>query len=421
MKRFLSLILCFILLLTLAACGSKNDPEALVDTKPQDDYPYPAINRKFTRESLNALPIKRTDMTTDEMRQLVVDFMYFSKLQALYTPNQSYAYDITPIYPDEFIKGKVYSGMAFMNTGSGNVYRLLDIMDEDTGVLDMTDVMANIDLFSNTGPSACYWAWGRVCSSISYARLRNMTHANGYLRVGPYTYSDTLTAFSETDNTIDICTNNGLVVMSESYAAMKPADAMITSSASTTQMLMVTKDVNVVCFDGSDLIDPNKSTITYVDQNYAWAEQTNDAGDTFLCKSNVDKVYTFMELFNKGYIPFTLAELCGAKPVEETKVETTLPDSDTILTDDLFSSTVTSNFGISDIYITLKNKNGNDVYRHTVRAKFAGIKELNISRLSDNVFIEGDLETLRGDYSIEIAVQLSTGERPVVYSGTIRI
>lgn len=127
-----------------------------------------------------------------------------------------------------------------------------------------------------------------------------------------------------------------------------------------------------------------------------------------------------MELFNKGYIPFTIAELNGTKPIEETKVEISL-SGDTVTTDALFSAQVTSNFGISDIYITLKNKKGNDVYRHTVRATLAGVKELKLSETGNNVFTQGDLSTLSGEYTVEITVQLSTGERPVVYSGTIQL
>lgn len=422
MKRFLCIALCLATLFAFSACGSKEETPArstpiLSNWKSEGEYP--TIHAKFTRESLNDLPMKRTDMTEDEMRRLVVDFMYFSKNQALYTPSEAYKYEITPIYPDEFKKDTIYSGPAFMNTGCGNIYRLLDIMDEETGVLNMTDLKANIDLFSNTGPSACYWAWGRVCSSIGYSRLANMTHANGYLRVGPYTYSDNLTAFTETDTTVAICAQNGLVTMCQSYAAAKPADAMITSTAENTQMFMVAKDVSVVYYEGTDIIDPNASFVTYIDQNYIWGEAQNDQGDTYLRKNNVESTHTFMDLFNKGYIPFTTAELNGTKPVEETKAEISL-SGDTITTDDIFSAAVTCNFGISDAYITIKNENG-DVYRHTVRATQAGVKELKLSLSGNQVFTEGSLETISGEFTVEISVQLSTGERPTLYTGKIKL
>lgn len=420
MKRLLSMFLCLAMLFTFAACGSKDDSQALKDWKPEDPGSYPTINQKFTRESLKALPIKSADMTEDQLRQLVVDFMLFSKLQALYTPSVAYKYEITPIYPDEYVLGNVYSGMAFMNTGCGNIYRLLDIMDEETGVLNMTDLMANIDLFSNTGPSACYWAWGRVSSSINYSRLVNMTHANGFVRVGEYTYNDAITEFGDKVSTTSICQQNGLVTMSNSYAALKPADALITSTAENSQMMMVMDKVNIAYFDGSDVIDPTKSTVTYVDQNYIWGEQKNDAGDTFLCKNNVGLTVTFSKLYEKGYIPFTVAELNGTKPVEETKVETTL-SGDSVDTDTLFSGKVTSNYGISDIYITLKNKDGDDVYRHIVRATLAGVKELTVNEDGENVFTQGDLSQLKGQYTVEVSVQLSTGERPIVYSGNVKL
>lgn len=418
MKRFLSLILCLVLLLTFAACGSKADPEALVDTKPQDDYNYPTIHQKFTRESLNAFPIKTADMTTDEMRQLIVDFMRFSKT-VLYTPNASYHYEIDPSNPDHITQGEVYGGLPFMNSGNGNIYRLLDCLDEDTGVFDMTQLIQNIDLHSNTGPSACYWAWGRVVSSVGHARIAQMTHANGFLRVGPYTYSDGIVKFSDVDNTKDICTQNGFDTMMRSYAAMKKADGLV-KHHNGVHMLMLSADPTVVYLEGTDQIDPNNSYVTIIDQTYPWKDTTNDAGDSFKMKPNLDAKRSFRELFDKGYLPFTYAELTGEKKVEETKVETTL-SGDSITADNLFSANVTSNFGISDVYITLKNKNGNDVYRHTVRATLAGVKELRLSRTGDNVFTQGDLNALSGDYTAEVSVQLSTGERPVVYSGNVKI
>lgn len=44
-----------------------------------------------------------------------------------------------------------------------------------------------------------------------------------------------------------------------------------------------------------------------------------------------------------------------------------------------------------------------------------------LSENGNNVFTQGDLSTLSGEYTVEITVQLSTGERPVVYSGTIQL
>ena len=147
---------------------------------------------------------------------------------------------------------------------------------------------------------------------------------------------------------------------------------------------------------------------------------TNDKGDTFRAKVNVDGKFTFQQLYSKGYIPFTYAEFTGEKPIEATQYSCTL-SGETITSSNLFNATVTSNFGISDIYITIRNDEGQDLYRHITRAHEAGHKELKVVRAGNTAFTEGNYDALNGTYPVEVKVQLSTGERPVVYSGKVTI
>jgi hypothetical protein len=87
----------------------------------------------------------------------------------------------------------------------------------------------------------------------------------------------------------------------------------------------------------------------------------------------------------------------------------------------LFNAKVTANFGISDIYVSLKNQDGKEVFRQVTRATNAGEMTLNINRNGTNTFCWGDYDKLSGEYSVEVTVQLSTGERPVVYTGKVTI
>jgi len=87
----------------------------------------------------------------------------------------------------------------------------------------------------------------------------------------------------------------------------------------------------------------------------------------------------------------------------------------------LFNAKVTSNFGISDIYVTLKNADGKVVYRLVTRATNAGEKQVSITRNGTNAFATGDFDKLSGEYAVEVTAQLSTGERPVLYAGKVII
>ena len=95
MKRILTLLLCLVTLLSLVACAKAPAETTAPETEPSqppestgpiDDYPYPKINEKLTWDAINAFPIKRSDMTVAEMRQLCVDFFRFEK-SFLWIPN----------------------------------------------------------------------------------------------------------------------------------------------------------------------------------------------------------------------------------------------------------------------------------------------------------------------------------------------
>lgn len=419
MKRILALLLCLITLLSLAACGNKpNDQtEPTKETTPVDTYPYPQINTKLTRDALNALPVKSDNMTIQQMRETCVQFMRFSKT-ALWTPNNNMQFlKNTSDATDEITKGIVYAGLPYVGRGGcGNVYRMLDNINEETGVMDMKEAIAFPALFGNHCSSCTYWAWSRVISSVSHAFTASINNNNGYLRIGPYTYDDSIPEFSDTHTTTMVCQDNGLNTMCQSYAQLHLADGLVNYIPGGGHVIMVSSEPHVEYV--GDQIDPAASYITVLDQGQTWEEYVNEAGDKAQVKARVDSKVTFLQLFKDSYIPFSFAEFLGTKPVEKTQCRINL-SGDSVSSSQLFRALVTSNFGISDIYVTLKNADNKEVYRLVVRADSAGLKEVNINRSVTNAFSWGDYDSLSGEYAAEVSVQLSTGERPVVYSGKV--
>lgn len=420
MKRIFAIMLCLATLLTFAACGGQPGTP-IVDSKPAVNFPIPTINDKLTWEKINSFPIKTTDMTIEEARQLCVDFMRFSKT-ALYIPSDNMTYQLNPTgTQDQMVKGQIYGGLPYVGLGGcSSIYRVMDYIDEETGVVDMTNPIKNPGLFGSHCSSQTYWAWGRVISSVGQAFTQSINHRNGYLRVGPYTYDDNQTSFNAGFSTYMVAELNGIQTMCQSYALMQPADGVVNYRSGGHVMMISSVPVVEYMDAEKKFIDPDRSYVLILDQHQGWEEMTNDKGDTFRAKINVDGKFTFQQLYSKGYLPFTYAEFTGAKPIEETKYEFSLTASEITL-DELFTGTVTSNFGISDIYVTIRNDKGEDLYRHITRADEAGHKEWSITREANNVFTYGDLSQLKGTYPVEVTVQLSTGERPVVYSGNVKI
>lgn len=424
MKKVFALLFALALLPLVGCAGGASTADTPEDTTPLipkkvDNYNYPTIQDKLTWDKINAFPVKSEDMTIEEMRELCVSFMRFSKT-AVYTPNNNLSYErATSGTQDEMFKGTLYGGLPYIGRGGcGNVYRLMDYIDEETGVLDMEKIALRPNLFGGHCSSSTYWAWSRVISSVAHAYTANITHSNGYLRIGPYTYIDGI-SFSANYTSDQIVQQNGLDVMCKSYAELHLADGLVNYHEGGGHVIMASSEPTIAYkADGS--IDPVNSYITILEQAQGWKEYTNAAGDVCQVKESVDKKRTFLELYNGAYMPFTFAEFLGTKPVEKTECSVNLSGEE-VSSLKLFNAIVKSNFGISDIYISLFSNSGREVYRLITRATEAGVKELQVVQLADNTFTWGDLNALKGTYTVKLSAQLSTGERPELYTGKITL
>lgn len=419
MKRILVFTLITAMLLGLCACGASEVTETTAPPEGTEattgvSYNYPEIRDKLTWEKIQAFPLKSNRMTEDELRQLCADFFIFSKT-ALWTPNQTVSYQKTKDGDtDEMIMGVVYGGLPYIGVASGNVYRLMDYMDEESGVVDMTEPMENPKLFGNQCSIASYWGWARVINSADFGWTYEMVQSRGFLRVGPYTYPDNLLRFS-TDlcQTTTVALENGDQVMYQSYAAMKVADGLVNYTTAGHAMMCTGAPVVVYRDDGT--IDGAQSYLLITDQYGNWTESTNEAGDTYQHKNYVNRKFTFQQLFLDGYLPFTFAEFLGTDPIEETQV-TFSHTEDTISLKQLMSGTVEANYGISDIYAVVKDAQGVEVYRCAQRAETAGVTSLPFGRAIQS---EEWAPYTGGGYTVEISCQLGTGERPILYTGSL--
>ena len=166
-------------------------------------------------------------------------------------------------------------------------------------------------------------------------------------------------------------------------------------------------------------INPSTSYITILEQSQRWEEYTNEAGDTATIKNSIDKKMTFLDLYNDAYIPFTYAEFLGTKGIDETQCSINL-SGDTVDSGKLFYAKVTANFGISDVYVSLTDDSGKEVYRLAVRAGSPNCRSLTLNPNGTSSFAWGDFSSLTGSYHATVTVQLSTGERPTLFTGTVQ-
>lgn len=444
MKKILLILLAAVMLLSLCACGGGKTNEtpttAPKETTSVSRYEsvgeFTQLQEPLSWEKVNSFPIKSKDMTIDEARQLCVDFFRYAKTAVWVSDADLEFIRNASGTQDEMGRGVVYGGLPYVGLGSGNIYRLMDYMDPETGVVDLRNAVEAEEAydgwktFGNQCSIGAYWGWGRVINSAAYRWTQDCVVKNKMPRVGPYTYDDNLTRLGgktkgkENPNTVKILETNGEETMYQSYAELKLGDGLVYFT--TAGHVIMASSVPHVEYKADGSIDPELSYITIIDQGQSWIEDgQNEAGDTFKYKGGVDTKMTFKRLFDGHYMPFTFLEFLGTDPIEDTTCEFSYK-GETITVADLFSSEITANYGISDAYAIVYDADGNEVYKHAVRAMQASIQKIKLVREKaenskvNNVETWGKLQFAPGEsYKVEIVVQLSTGERPTIYQGTL--
>ena len=443
-KRLILLLTMLLALCVLAACkaggegsanGATSKPkETTTVSRYESGTNYQQLPDRLSWEKVNAFPVVNENMTIEEARTLCVDFFRYAKT-ALWIPADTMEFIKNASGSlDEMIGGSVYGGLPYVGVASGNIYRLMDYMDPETGVVDIKNAVNEDEkydgwkTFGNQCSIGAYWGWGRAINSANYKWTQNCIVKNKMYRVGPYTYDDklsTLSAKADGVNTVKILAENGREVMFQSYAQLQPGDGMVYYT--TAGHVVMISSVPVVTYREDGTIDGNRSYLTYVDQGQTWYEDgMSPEGTQFTYKGGVDTKHSFESVFNGNYMPFTFLEFMGQDPFENSEVTFSYEGGDTISTTDLFASSVKANYGISDVYAVVYDANGNEVYKHAVRCTQANQKTLKLIRNQPEkskvpqVETWGTLGFTPGKpLTVKILVQLSTGERPTVYEGTL--
>lgn len=433
MKKILCTLLAALLVavmaLTFAACGEK-EPEVKGPTEDVSIWhaekgDYPELKNQVSWEGINAMPMKKAGMDIDEARQVCVDFFRYAKT-ATWIPSDNYGiWSDATIHtdgsePDRHMDGGVvYGGLPYISWATGSIYRLMDYIDTETGVVNM-ETAGDVPLaFGNQCANGAYVGFARVINSADYGVTAGMTVANDFLKVGDYQYLEYISNWSESYNTTMVVQENGAEKMYECYAQMKAGDGIVYWTTAGHVVMIATDPVVVRTEDGK--IDPIQSKVTVIDQAVKFVPYQHKDGDQCQIAQNVDATWTFQQLFSGKYLPFTFKEWTGEDPIEETEVSTT-HTGDTITMDQLFQLKVNANYYIMDLYAEFRNADGVEVYKIASRPiKAAGLKTFRFYKAGDNFECWGSEENLIAgqEYTVKIYAQLGTGERPVVWEGKL--
>ena len=429
---------------------------------------------------IDKLPVATADMTEDELRDVIVKFMYL-QLNFAFTPEysgraESYSYYIKNLYSAyngksnlenlrvKYDEGKYYGGVPYMGNSAGSLYRWLEFYDPITGAMDWDPILrtkrgwtdsgisysdVGSPYFGNTCASSCVWAFMRVTNKIDTFWTNTWIPANGFVKVGDYDLSADEDHGSSTKS---LCSKNGKKKMFAAYAKIQKADGLV----QTGHAVMSLSDA-VVVYGADGNIDGDASYILVAEQKASFLTASPDKGGVDLYSPMGDKgltyritgnyagnvvndqvkemKWTFNDLYSKGFLPFTLPELAGTDPVDKAEVTLNLSGkpytAEEIKASELKNMTVKSNYAISDLHFTIRDKDGKQVFTAMYAKPASDTVSLKVysvsSALTSNALYQNkgiininvcEYAAL-GTYTLEITARVSTGELLTVFNGLL--
>lgn len=392
------------------------------DTDSEKKIIYEKADDPLTPEKMASIPIAKNNMTTDKLRQICVDYLKLS-VSCQWVADDTF-YLLKKDNPEfNFTEGKLYGGIPYIHKASGNLYRFMEYYDSKTAVLDSTGLRANPELFSTACSGTTGWAWSRVVNSAEIEWTHSINAAHGLIPVGPYKYDFDIEEFWELDkngkkvyncNTMDVCRENTTQVMYESYALSHLADCY-----SRNGHVAMAMSEPVVVRDKDGKINDAESYIMIGEQGqYTKADYhvriTSD-GTEYRIRGNDGRKFSFATLFKQGFIVHTFKEFLGEDSVEKGKV-TIEHKGKTAKITDLNQGDIKSNYPISDIFTTVINSNGEEVYKYVYRAEDYFTRSVSANKCLP---IKELHQFQNGDHKIKITSQISNGEIITVYEGRL--
>ena len=432
MKKWIALILCVLTVLSLFGCGEKAPESTQTPKRDYSAFAGYVHDPKTWYDELMALPIANENMSEDELRQLCVAAMRFN-LTFPWTPTMDINYSFTLLERTSEVSlpanKTAYSGLFYCNNNArGNVWKALRYYDPETGAMDIEAMGGQLlSVLSSACARGCEWGWGRVSNSTGLETMSSYSQYNSNIAlVGSYSYAPGKYAFGNGSGTQDIIRDNGEDVIVDSYAVMKPADGVYSSSS---YHVMMVADNPVIVYDKDGKIDREESYVLVLEQDAVGTKTekknyTQENGKVMRPLGGVDNKYTFQDLLDKGYIPFTVKELIGQEPVEAgdswigsqtTRIEN---GTDMVLSD-VLTKTLFTNYAICTIEAQVKDPEG--------KVLLTGYCDNQTTPYTYHAFISnGDFEEAAASYAngkntVHIYVRMSNGELKEAFTTILKV
>lgn len=422
--RTFSLFLSLILLLCATSCG-KAEEKALTEVDTIEEISFLTkkeysretaflVKEPLTRARLDEIPVVATDMSVDQLRQIVLQYARLS-LSFVWQPEEEWY--VTLNRNDTFPKNMLYGGIPYVSSAGGNLYKWLCFLDEETGILDVEAVGSEIQtILGNQCSAHAYSAWSRVSNSLSWNGTSQMQEKYGCIKLGNYRYDESIDDFHKAGvDTRDICRDNGKDVMFEAYAKLLPADGLSNYLKSSGHVIMASETKLVRNEDGT--IDGKRSYVRILEQTSATKRVKSASGISYRTQAGIDRKFSFNSLYENGYLPFTIPEFAGLDPVEKPTVACDATE-ERITVAALESAKFSSNYTVSALEVQVHGPSGTLLYEKRLPvisgklncAQYTLYRKLNKTAMTT---------LANGHNTVSVTVWSNTGERVTAYEGTL--
>ena len=371
------------------------------------EYPDYSFDHEPTPEELRQMAVKAM-LDQLSVQFSVGKFMYYKKSSGSVS-NKFFSY----------VPEVTYAGMPY-TVGSSGLVQWMEYYDTETGRFTFNGTGEELDMTLGNSCAACVGSsWYAVCTSISgQFSTYFMTPSNGCIPVGPYQSNNAINDYRQY-TTDRICADNGQEIMYQSYAAILPADGLVSSPD--VHAIMAIEPAHVV-YNEDGTINGKESTVTIADQRAGDGDvfytQEDENGNQISYSGRVRYDYTFEELWNLSYIPVTTAEFMGTKAYVQPEV--TFTESATGK-GELICGTVESNYPIRVIRTVLTDESGNrtivdrmllnNTHVNSGRAYKINTMELN-TMLTESVI--GAFMDAGKTYTLSLEVAIANGQNLTV-------
>ena len=258
-----------------------------------------------------------------------------------------------------FYPGTLHRGVPYNHKGSG-LESAQYLLDENNVIKDWVYDQPSYDgwdmYMGNDCSTSVQKSWARVSNSISFTTTRNAApiHGCGTIAVGDWAWNLEPPS-SEIEEFKIYREKTGEQGMYEAYAQIRMADGIVCQYEGMHHIRMAAADA-VVVRDQDGLIDPTYSYLICHEQG-AVSRDTN-----FYTSWKLDHKYTFANLYEEFYVPFTCEEfLTGEMETPEAKLEGGMGGKAGLTT-----GIVKANYFVDSVTMVITDEQGNTFFEKTM-------------------------------------------------------